>query len=1007
METNTLKHKKLKKEFKDPFSGNNTGFAPATVTGAGATGSVPNTLAPAARPRPEFASDQEVVQFMDFKPGNIDCMEDFLNNWKTYTALSAFLAYSLKSVLPGMVSLAGKGIRGGYEILRDLSKGQGNAMKNALSNLKNLPSGTVSKIKTSARGGFGAADAMGDLYKLWSNAQWKNASNGARFLSAAKIGSRGIMIPINALKNVFVLAAVAAGVYYYGGGEKFLKWAHGNTEPGPLNDAIYIMQQSIEFFIMNEASLEWVLMSINQDLSKECRISNVVAGAIFITVMGVGAAKAKGMPTREELLKMSPDEIRNLILTQKGVRISEFSGEITKKLSAQGEKIGLNQSQLSGYIDDLLTADSRVALDRLIGLGIDPKKARKFQDASVKFVDSERAKFLEVLSKERKAQEALMPNRNQLDPARKAFRQFAQRALEATRKMNLDPQDAARLEAAASRSAISAEEMRELTRLLTGLPGKEKIFKVTTVDELAKSTKIVEDLLASGNLGFGESIALYKRVFTPQVEKMASKILDGTKHEGTLRNSATVAEKIEKLGATLTKFEQNQKLISEILTNLAAGEKSMPSLLDKVLKTNKAQKVNKINNLEEAKWAVDLAKREIIKLNPSITPDGLKTIDKTVSAAYRSVEKAAGAGKGHGRAVKAMVSAVFISIVSVVSKAIVAEDTDDLETWQRADLAKHLAWEGWLGPIKIAGSSLSPAGRSRADTYRINLDKLVGAMSGDRGFSAMNSIFKDYVFKENGVFVKMIIDKYKDQSDFNTKEVVNDFRIEKKKNENILSALQRTFGADVRGFGYSGLGGSDRTKEFQEVWHPILISIMIANSGIVSRLETKVRKNDRFWQMSTEQRKAFIRDKILVYNQDDVEDHLEGWINMYKKSAKARKNIGGIQMKENKKNDIEKLSLLVKEVISENRGQGYNTYPYSSQAGDPEEPAEDFIEDWKAFELSLTRDETRDTAIQVAKILVKDLELFGDVIDLVGKNQSVATEILKAMRIKEKAIKKA
>ena len=37
-------------------------------------------------------------------------------------------------------------------------------------------------------------------------------------------------------------------------------------------------------------------------------------------------------------------------------------------------------------------------------------------------------------------------------------------------------------------------------------------------------------------------------------------------------------------------------------------------------------------------------------------------------------------------------------------------------------------------------------------------------------------------------------------------------------------------------------------------------------------------------------------------------------------------------------------------------------------------------------------------AIKVAKILVKDLELFGDVIDLVGKNQSVATEILKNFR---------
>ena len=60
-----------------------------------------------------------------------------------------------------------------------------------------------------------------------------------------------------------------------------------------------------------------------------------------------------------------------------------------------------------------------------------------------------------------------------------------------------------------------------------------------------------------------------------------------------------------------------------------------------------------------------------------------------------------------------------------------------------------------------------------------------------------------------------------------------------------------------------------------------------------------------------------------------------------------------------------------------------------------DEESPDFQQDWKDFELALVRDESRDTAIRVAKILVKDLELFGDVLDLVGKNQSVATEILK------------
>jgi len=59
------------------------------------------------------------------------------------------------------------------------------------------------------------------------------------------------------------------------------------------------------------------------------------------------------------------------------------------------------------------------------------------------------------------------------------------------------------------------------------------------------------------------------------------------------------------------------------------------------------------------------------------------------------------------------------------------------------------------------------------------------------------------------------------------------------------------------------------------------------------------------------------------------------------------------------------------------------------------------MQDWKDFELSLVRDESRNTAIEVAKILVKDLELFGDVVDLVGKNQSVATEILKNLKKKK------
>jgi hypothetical protein len=95
------------------------------------------------------------------------------------------------------------------------------------------------------------------------------------------------------------------------------------------------------------------------------------------------------------------------------------------------------------------------------------------------------------------------------------------------------------------------------------------------------------------------------------------------------------------------------------------------------------------------------------------------------------------------------------------------------------------------------------------------------------------------------------------------------------------------------------------------------------------------------------------------------------------------------------KKDLKKL---VSEVMNENSGQGYSKYPYNSNEYSDEEPKDDYIEEWKSFSVELIRDETRSTAIQVAKILVKDLELFEDVLDLAGQNQSVGTEILAKLK---------
>ena len=89
---------------------------------------------------------------------------------------------------------------------------------------------------------------------------------------------------------------------------------------------------------------------------------------------------------------------------------------------------------------------------------------------------------------------------------------------------------------------------------------------------------------------------------------------------------------------------------------------------------------------------------------------------------------------------------------------------------------------------------------------------------------------------------------------------------------------------------------------------------------------------------------------------------------------------------------------LVKQVLMENSGKGYSQYPYGSSVRDEEEPKQDYLEEWKALGVELIKDESRNTAIEIAKLLVKDLELFEDVLDLAGQNQSVGQEILSKLK---------
>ncbi len=141
------------------------------------------------------------------------------------------------------------------------------------------------------------------------------------------------------------------------------------------------------------------------------------------------------------------------------------------------------------------------------------------------------------------------------------------------------------------------------------------------------------------------------------------------------------------------------------------------------------------------------------------------------------------------------------------------------------------------------------------------------------------------------------------------------------------------------------------------------------------------------------QREISLSPKSQMFRNKQISDFIKLRKSEIIKLLSHRLQKGSIN--EMTKNDIAKL---IKEAFTD---KVYGMYPYSHDDGDSEQPKEDYVEEWKSFCLEVVRDRDRTMAIRLAKILVKDLELFEDVLDLAGQNQSIGSEILRKMQ-KEK-----
>ncbi len=183
---------------------------------------------------------------------------------------------------------------------------------------------------------------------------------------------------------------------------------------------------------------------------------------------------------------------------------------------------------------------------------------------------------------------------------------------------------------------------------------------------------------------------------------------------------------------------------------------------------------------------------------------------------------------------------------------------------------------------------------------------------------------------------------------------------------------------------------------------------MLGFIGFLTDFSKQVRRirnkeKDRPWLMWLQDFKS---TKDVFYKIDMLITLFKG---IQEKSSENLKENRIITMK---KTDLQ---ILVSEMLNENTGAGYANYPYASNEYSEEEPDEDYMTEWKSLVDEVCSQKKRnidgdpntagDPAIEVAKLLVKDLDLFREVLELAGNNKSVGTEIMSQLKsAKEKYI---
>lgn len=1044
-------------EFEDPYSGGTLNLRPVIKSGNPSNDiqDDPNRDDPGGvsdpndpRPTPSRKEVGRIIDGPHLNPNKIEaqvmgCFEDFKLNWHWYLGYASwYAALAAPAIISAMgaIKAAGRGIAGTVGAIAEPQKKLKAAHDNIKNNADSLKQKLTSMANDARKGGANqvitnALETMDE-----KSQKFKAAVETGRFNKIAKFG-------LFAAKGSIVVSSwiVVASFLTYHGPEWFQKWAREKLNPDP--DAEYgLIQKSIavlfQTLVVSKSMLAHLALKMNNNFYERCVFSNLAITAVIGAIFGSFIFRGKKTlytidETQFKNILKSADDLEKLVKAEAASRLKMFLDDFTKE--ATGILNGFDdipQTTKKQYLEVFMGEGSEAAF-RIIK---DNPNAKVINDSLVKkFNEMEDALKSELRAMGNNVTNITKNEARKVSQGQKQLDDIIESLSKAASRRKFDPRITGDMQL-----AINSSKGKIFDDIRQSFLSSNRVFKDDMLVDISSGIKNLDDLLESGQITTRQAIKGYKNGVDKNLIKFVDDLV-GPQGNIALKEKQRVKKFIETLSSLRTKDDQIKKALEAILG--PNGKRDIKAnFIDKILRTSKLKKANDAKNLQAAQEAIDEAMASILKINTKMDPAQLKVVEghiKNAQDQFFKVFRQEYLGTAYNTiADRSSILALRVFIAGVTTAAVLnivkytlvrPPQLGTLEGFKAENLAKTLAWDGWLPGL----ANTEAIENSITYWVELVLGNLRNTPENRKKYpnqaagSVANTILVTFIFKYNGpgflkpLFEQGYFDNNSDLSEGSINQIIEKF-IEYKvgsgrNDDKFLRAIKQEMGYDKSPDKNNILAKSSRSNietYWKTKYRPIIGAILCINNGMIEILES-LKTDDFFWtlpkydppdpnQLQTANGKyGYLYRKLFGWNAkrrklsiESMERFQRSWLD---ELGRARKHFQTNTNANEGKNIMNnnQLKHIVRQVMKENYGQGYSDYPYNSEIGMSNEEQQDFIQDWKDFELALVRDESRDTAIEIAKILIKDLELFGDVLDLVGKNQSVATEILKKYREKE------